>query len=528
MWAVINRYYSRRIEDELKKETSLISRGVELSGKEYFSSADLGDMHVSWISADGSVLYDSMGEYMNMADDPDFTKAIEKGSASSSKLSMNINRSLLNYAVKLNDGTVIRVSDVHISLIVQMKKLIWSLVLFLSAAAVISMLTANIVSRRIVSPINSIDLENPNSVSPFPEITPLLEKLHSQNQKVARQIYELRESREQMNIITESMNEGLVIADPKMNVLSCNSSALKLLGAKSGEPGSSIYALNNSEDFRKCIQNAAGGRHTEIVLSTEEGDRGIIASPANGAYTVNGIVVFVMDVTEKQQLETMRREFTSNVSHELKTPLTTIYGISDLLANDMVKPEDVQQFGNSIRNEADRLITLINDIVSLSKLDENSITAEFEEIDLFELSSDIIDRLAPNAEKKNVTASVSGDHVVFSGCRTILDEVITNLCDNAIKYNVEGGSYQVKIVYTPKDVTITVSDTGVGIPQQSVGRVFERFYRVDKSRSRKVKGTGLGLSIVKHGVMYHGGTVRCESTAGSGTSFIVTLPIEHF
>ena len=283
--------------------------------------------------------------------------------------------------------------------------------------------------------------------------------------------------------------------------------------------------LFRSERFRRCVQDAAGGRHSDCVLHTESGDREVIASPAKSIDIITGVVVFIMDVTEKEKLETMRREFTSNVSHELKTPLTTIYGIADMLESGMVKPDDVAGFGGNIRSEAERLINLINDIVALSKLDEGSTSVETEDVDLLELAQSVIKRLELSAAEKDVTTAVTGSNVVFSGSRTILEEIIYNLCDNGIKYNKNGGALEVKVSHVPKTAIITVSDTGMGIPKEHIDRIFERFYRVDKSRSRKIKGTGLGLSIVKHGVMYHGGTVRAESVPGKGTVFTVELPL---
>ena len=326
--------------------------------------------------------------------------------------------------------------------------------------------------------------------------------------------------------MTESMEEGLIIADPKLIVLTCNSSALRLLGAGSFNQGQSIYALNNSDVFRRCLLNALGGRRSECILRTGDGQREVIASPANSIDMVCGIVVFIMDITEKQELETMRREFTSNVSHELKTPLTTIYGIADMLANGMVQSGDVAEFGGNIRSESERLINLINDIVSLSKLDEDTAPRENESIELYALAEEVLDRLKLNSEEKGVVTSLSGEKVSVMGSRTILSEVLYNLCDNGIKYNVSGGSLSVKVSHVPQRVIITVSDTGIGIPKQYLGRVFERFYRVDKSRSSRIKGTGLGLSIVKHGVLYHNGTVRVDSEEGKGTVFTVELPIE--
>lgn len=383
-----------------------------------------------------------------------------------------------------------------------------------------------ILSKNIVRPVRNIDLDHPKTKKSYKELFPLLEKLKIQNGRVNRQMTEIMNSREQFSTITESMKEGIIIADSKTVILACNSGAYRLLGIEPLEKGQSIYTLSREEVFRRCIQDAMGGRNAECLLKTELGDRKIIASPASVAETINGIVVFILDVTEQQKLEKMRHEFTSNVSHELKTPLTTIYGIADMIANGIVKTEDLTSFGRNICNEADRLISLINDIVSLSQLDENSVPQQDEPVDLYNLSSEILLRLNNNASEKNVSSSLSGEHIIIIGNRTILDEIIYNLCDNAIKYNKDGGKFEVKISHIPMKAIITVSDTGIGISAEHIDRIFERFYRADKSRSQKIKGTGLGLSIVKHGVNYHGGTVRAVSSE-NGSSFIVELPIRQ-
>lgn len=391
---------------------------------------------------------------------------------------------------------------------------------------VISVLVAVIfairLSKKITRPLVEVNPDDPKIN--YSEINPLINKIRVQKGKISRQSNEVRSGREQLSLITENMNEGIVIADTRTNILSCNSGALRLLGAENVDEGQSIYLLNDSEIFRHCIQDAMGGRNSCCILKTEQGDREIIASPSNTTDMVNGIVVFIFDVTEKQQLETMRREFTSNVSHELKTPLTTIYGISDMLANGIVKPEDVGQFGQNIRSEAERLIILINDIVSLSKLDENSVPHEDTETDLYNLAEEVTERLRRKASEKNISLSVVGEHVSITGNRTVLDEIIYNLCDNAVKYNNDSGFVEVKVSHIPTKALITVSDNGVGIPPEHINRIFERFYRVDKSHSRQVKGTGLGLSIVKHGVMYHNGTIRVDSTLGKGSVFTVEFP----
>ncbi|MDE6034917.1 MAG: PAS domain S-box protein [Ruminococcus sp.] len=380
-------------------------------------------------------------------------------------------------------------------------------------------------SRKITRPLVEVNPDNPKIN--YSEIIPLINKIRLQKGKIRRQSNEVQSGREQLSLIMENMSEGIVIADPKTNILSCNTGALKLLGTENVGAGDSIYLLNNTEIFRRCIQDAMGGRNSTCILKTSGGDREIIASPSNITDTVNGIVVFILDVTERQQLETMRREFTSNVSHELKTPLTTIYGISDMLVNGIVKPEDTGNFVQNIRSEAERLIILINDIVSLSKLDENSVPRDDTGTDLYVLAEKVIDRLRHSADEKNIELSLTGEHIELTGNRTVLDEIIYNLCDNAIKYNnKDSGHVEVKVSHIPTKILVTVSDDGMGIPPEHINRIFERFYRVDKSHSRQIKGTGLGLSIVKHGVMYHNGNIRVESTVGKGSSFIVEFPIE--
>lgn len=399
-----------------------------------------------------------------------------------------------------------------------------NMALFFAVFTGLSTLIASIISRRIVRPISEIDLDKPKPRSDCPELDRLIEKLHKQNSRVNRQIYELSHNHDQLSLITENMDEGIIIADKRLNVLTCNSSSIRLLGVNDISIGQSIYTVNNSEVFRRCIQNAAGGRNSECTVETSQGESVVIASPAGSTDTFNGIFILIMDITDKRKLETMRREFTSNVSHELKTPLTTIYGISDMLAGGLIKSCDAAGFGERIRNEADRLIKLINDLMSLSKLDEAAGLSDAEEIDLYRLSAEILDRLGEKALERNIALRISGEHISYMGNRTVLDEVIYNLCDNAVKYNNEYGSLEINLSKAHRNVIITVSDTGIGIPGEHIDRIFERFYRVDKSRSGKIKGTGLGLSIVKHGVMYHGGTVRAESTPGKGTAFTILLP----
>ena len=475
--------------DDLREDCIMIASAVEMNGGRYLDETDFGDLRVTWITRGGRVIFDSAKDPTSLDDHSgreEVAEAIKSGEGRSKRYSDTLMTTTLNHAHKLSDGSVIRVSDAQKSFPAQLLKSLQPLLAVLAVLILFSMISATLISRHIVQPINNIDLDHPKTEKSYKELAPLLRKLRKQNGKVNRQMIELRQKREQFDIIS----------------------------------------LCHNEEFRRCIQNAMGGMRAECLLSTEGGERKVIASPANNCGSVTGFVAFILDVTEQQKLETMRREFTSNVSHELKTPLTTIYGIADMLANDMVKTEDVARFGGDIRSESERLINLINDIVSLSKLDENTAPRQDEEVDVYELAEEVISRLELNAKEKNVTASLCGDHVKVSGSRTVLSEIIYNLCDNAIKYNVSGGSYTVKVSHIPTKALITVSDTGTGIPADHIDRIFERFYRVDKSRSRKIKGTGLGLSIVKHGVGYHNGIVRVSSEPGKGTRFIVELPVD--
>ena len=513
---------------EMRQQGEIIASGMNLSGGQFLRMTNMGSLRVTWIASNGRVIFDNESDPSKMdnhSDREEVIQALDGGSGSALRYSRTLLHTTLNYAQRLNDGSIIRVSGESPSISMMLTKMLQPLTVIILVLILGSLLMASLMSKHIVKPINNIDLDRPDVKSCYKELEPLLGRLREQNLRVYRQMEELSQNREQFSLITESMKEGLLVIDPKNVILASNSSAYTLLGAEKSEH-QSVFALNHSERFRRCVQNAMGGRFDEFVLETDGGQRKIIASPASGAGRVNGVVMFIMDVTEQQELENMRREFTSNVSHELKTPLTTIYGMADLLAGGIVKQEDIAGFGENIRREADRLITLINDIVSLSKLDEDSIPRDDEEIDIYQLAQEIISRLKMNADAAGVTGSLTGEHVTVKANRTVLDEVLFNLCDNAVKYNKAGGRYEVKVSHIPTRALITVTDTGTGIPAGHIDRIFERFYRVDKSRSRRIKGTGLGLSIVKHGVGYLGGNIRVESEPDKGTTFIVELPVK--
>lgn len=527
---LLNEYSTKQSFIGLSQQAMVIGKSVETNGMNYLESTDFGDtFRVTWISADGTVIFDSVADEKsldNHADRKEIHDALENGSGNSMRYSGTLMQSALNCAERLSDGTVLRVSTVHLSILAHMMNMTGPLVLVIVGISLLSVLVSDKVSKKIVQPINSINPDRPLISKTYKELEPLLNKLNTQNSRVRRQMEELTENRMQFEQIVANISEGIILTDPKLNIITLNEGSEKLLCVDNIQVGQSVYTLNSSDEFRKCILDALGGMRSECMLRTKNGEREIIASPARRIDMVCGLVIFVLDVTEKYRLEEMRREFTANVSHELKTPLTTIYGISDMLMGNMVMAEDVAQFGADIHYEAERLISLINDTISLSKLDEGIRTDNTAEIDVYELTSEILERLELSAEEKEISTSVSGEHIIVNADRLILNDIIYNLCDNGIKYNKQGGKLNVNISANRKNAVITVSDTGKGIPEEHIGRIFERFYRVDKSRSDKVKGTGLGLSIVKHSVMQTGGTVDVKSETDKGTVFTVEIPIQ--
>ncbi len=525
---LMNGFSEEQAVEGLRRNAELIASGMEQCGGRYLDETEFDEgLRVTWISDSGKVIFDSVKDPQLMEDHSDRQEvrdALENGKGSSSRYSSTIMHSALNYALKLTDGSVIRVSGFHRSMIAQMLSMLWTIVLILAAAALFSAGAGMIISRKIVRPINDIDLDDPHTDSSYRELEPLLNKLRTQNAKVGHQLDELKQSKEQLELIIGSMSEGIIIADQKLNVVSYNPASALLLGSSAFTVGQNIYGMNNSDDFRKCVLDALGGRRSECIIRIGSGERNIIASPAKSMERVCGVVAFVMDVTEKHKLETMRREFTANVSHELKTPLTAIYGISDMLASGMVRAEDVAGFGGNIRSEAERLISLVSDTIALSKLDEGTGADETEVLDVYAIAQDVLKRLEHTASEKDVTLSLEGESVDVNVNKTMLTEMLYNICDNGIKYNKQGGSLEVTVGKERRNTVITVKDTGIGIPYEQQGRIFERFYRGDKSRSDKIKGTGLGLSIVKHSVMQMGGNIRVESIPDKGSTFIVELP----
>lgn len=526
---VLYDHFDSKLKEDLKGKTEIVAGGMNTMGDKYLHTLGKTTERITHISADGTVLYDteidiSLAE--NHSTRIEFEQAIKSGSGESVRDSGTAGKKRVYYAMLLYDGTVIRLS--------MMQNTVWLLVLGIMppiafiflAVIVISAALASALSKHIVRPINEIDPDNPEKSETYDELSPFIRKIKAQKLRLAREKSELYKSREQFRLITENMSEGILIIDSNVNILSCNASAVRLLSEGADiKTGQNALLLNRSRGFIKAVKDGLAGKNTEYTLHLNDRICRLIVSAVLNDNEVSGAVMIILDVTEQEQLEQLRREFTSNVSHELKTPLTSIYGISDMLASGMVKNEDIKGFAYDINREADRLIRLVEDIIKLSRLDEGAFSDDKRIMDLQDIASEVVKSLKPAAESAEVSTELIGDSLKYFGHPTVISEMIYNLCDNAIKYNRKGGYVKVLLEKSDSEVVIKVQDNGIGIPVGEQERIFERFYRVDKSHSGEVGGTGLGLSIVKHGATYHSGKVFVSSREGEGTMVTIMLPI---
>ncbi len=522
---VLYSYFSEQIHVSLRTEADLVAQGMETSGEAYFSGLN-PENRITWIAADGTVLYDSdaeAAELENHADREEIMEALADGEGEVTRYSSTMSERTVYYARLLDDGTVLRLAITHDTVFAMLLGLVPSLLLIVLMAVVLALLLARRLSKRIVRPLAELDLQHPEDAETYAELTPLLSRLHNQNSLIQTQMEELGRKQREFEAITENMQEGLVVIDERTNVLSWNTSARQLLGGK-GTMGESVLLLNRSEHFRQAVELALSGKHNIQTLALGERTYELLANPVQESGHVSGAVLLLMDVTERQEREQLRREFTANVSHELKTPLTVISGTAEMLKNGFVKPEDVTHFAGNIYDEAQSLIGLVNDIIKLSQLDEGGEVEPMEPVDLYALAETVLERLREAAERAGVTMTLSGAAATVPGSEPLLEELLYNLCDNAIKYNRPDGKVTVKVEEREDGVYLSVADTGIGIAPEHQSRVFERFYRVDKSHSRKIGGTGLGLSIVKHAASYHGAEVSLDSTPGEGTCVTVYFP----
>ena len=523
---VLYGYFGGVQERQMEDELTLAVAGVETDGADYLKAVDTDRFRLTWVAADGTVLYDTQADAAgleNHAGRTEIAQAMQSGSGSSTRYSSTLLEKTMYYAKQLDDGTVLRIAISRGTVGVLVLGILQPVIIVAVAALILSNLLAHRLSARIVDPLNNLDLEHPLDNDAYEELAPLLGRISRQHELIERQMEQLRRETQEFTQITNSMREGLVLLDHHGCVLSINPAALRLFGADGACVGKDFLTVDRGVELTGAIEAALRDGHSEIRAQRGTQLWQFDLSRTGEAGAEAGTVILAFDITEQERAELSRREFTANVSHELKTPLQGIIGSAELIENGMVKPEDLPRFVGHIRKEAQRLVTLIGDIIRLSQLDEG-VELPREPVDLRALSQEVSRDLDGAARQKNVVLRVEGEPAVVQGVRRLLYETVYNLCDNAIQYNVDGGSVTLRTEKAGQEARITVEDTGIGIPQDAQARVFERFYRVDKSHSKASGGTGLGLSIVKHAVQYHNGKIALQSTPGHGTSITVTIP----
>ena len=531
--AVMGILYSNfdgQMRKELSKEAAYLSYGVEQQGVDYLKNIKDKSARITYIDQDGTVLFDNeadVSEMKNHSDRTEFQKAEKYGAGESSRYSDTLSEKTIYYALRLKDGTVLRVSGTQDSVLALVENLIFPLCGLLCLMLILSGIMASAISKRIVKPINELDLESPEENQIYEELSPLLSKIHRQNREIQNQLELAKQQQEEFSLITENMQEGLIVIDKYTMILSANSSAWNLFHMDRVRQGESVYCLDREEEFRHAIEQVLSGEHTELVLKLNGSDIQLIANPVIRDKKTEGAVVLLVNVTEKLERESLRREFSANVSHELKTPLTSISGFAEIMQGGLVKNEDIPKFAGRIYKESQRLLQLVEDVIQISQLDEEKTSYVWEPVDVYQVCKNAFESLKEKAKRLNVHLYICGERMKMEAVRTLLEEAVYNICDNAIKYNRNDGSVSVFLTQTAQEIQIVVKDTGVGIPKEDQDRVFERFYRVDKSHSKEIGGTGLGLSIVKHAVGALKGSVILRSEEGNGTEITLRFPKVH-
>lgn len=523
---VLYQNYEKQIAEELASEARYIARGIELAGDDYWTGLITGGQRVTLIAPDGTVLHDTNADpaaMENHLDREEVRQALETGVGSAQRQSETLMEKNVYYALRLTDGAVLRLaytSSTAATMLVSVLRPICAIILL---ALLLAAFLASRVAKSILDPINKLDLDHPEQIQTYEELAPLLSRIARQQREIQRQLDQARKQEAEFRLITENMQEGFLVMDSGTNLLTYNTAALRLLGIQQATQGSVLH-LNRTGEFRKAVEEVLAGEHGEYFMEQEGRIYRLVANAVREEEEIIGAVIVILDVTEERRRETLRREFTSNVSHELKTPLTSISGFAELMKEGGMPEEVVRDFAQSIYEEARRLIAMVNDIIKLSQLDEG-VLPQKEEVDLYQLAQETIARLKPDAALHQVTMTLTGPRAKVTGVPAILSEILYNLCDNAIKYNRVGGSVEISLKETFQKVELAVKDTGIGIPETARERVFERFYRVDTSRANtSVPGTGLGLSIVKHGAICHDAQINLDSRPDQGTTITITFP----
>ena len=522
---VLYPYFGGVQESQLKDELSLAAEATQQLGESYLKNLDSDRYRLTWVGADGTVIFDSHADASameNHADREEIQEALRNGTGSSTRQSSTLVEQTIYEATRLNDGSVLRISVSRATALVLVLGLLQPIAIVLVIAIALSAWLAHRMAKRVVEPLNKLDLDKPMENEAYEELAPLLRRINAQHREIKTQMQTLKRKRDEFEQITGNMKEALVLLDGNGRIVSINPAARKLFGVDTSCIGDDFLTVNRKQTMRQAISDAQADGQAFFRASMNGREYQFDLSRIDSDGTVQGIVILAFDITEQINAEKHRQEFTANVSHELKTPLQSIIGSAELMENGIVKEEDVPRFIGHIRKEASRLVFLIDDIIRLSQLDEGAEMPR-EDVSLRVLSEEVCETLADAAKLKNVSLEVTGDDGVVSGVRRLLYEIVYNLCDNAIKYNNPGGHVKISVAEQQGAVQISVSDNGIGIAPEHQDKVFERFYRVDKSHSKQSGGTGLGLSIVKHAVQYHHGKIDISSEVGNGTSICVTL-----
>lgn len=516
-------------KEEVKKEANYIAIGINMGGTAFLDSVDQikPSLRITLIDTEGAVQYDNMEvieKMVNHKNRVEVEQATTLGYGEAVRESETMGKQTFYYAVRLDNGNIIRVANTTESILFTLLGLTPFIVMVFIFIIFLAFLIAKRQTRNIIDPINNINLEIPLLNNVYEEFSPLLRKIEAQNKQIEEQIHQIKKQQREFLFITENMNEGLLVLDAKGNILSINQSACHVFEKEKSSQGRYFLWLNRSLGFKEVIEKGLSGMVAEERLKENGRCYQLMATPIKEGEQVRGVVLLILDITEKEEGERLRQEFSSNVSHELKTPLTSISGYAEIIQNGIAKKEDIPRFATHIYKETARLITLVEDIIELSRLDEKNIGLAWEDVDLYELCQESITRLGPVSEKAEVNIFLEGESAMVQGVKPILSEMIGNLCDNAIKYNHAGGKVFVRVIKMESGARVVIADTGIGIPISHQSRIFERFYRVDKSHSKETGGTGLGLSIVKYAAKYHDAKIGLESADGKGTKFTIDFP----
>ncbi|HFH7167835.1 TPA: ATP-binding protein [Streptococcus agalactiae] len=518
-------YFNRIQREQLRTQTALASQGISFEGKDYFENLKTSNVRITWVDNKGQVLYDTQSDAKHMknhANRQEIKEAIKSGYGESTRWSATLTEKSIYAAQRLNNGTIVRLSVAQQTIFYLLLGMMSPLAIIILLAIILSVLIARYIAKKVSEPLNNIDLDHPLSNDSYEEITPLLRRLDSHQSKIQHQKLLLQKRQKEFDTIISKIKEGMILLDDQARIISINAEALKLFQINDDWHGRFMMEVSRDLTLKDLIDQGLKGKKKEANIDIENNHYRVLVRPTTDNNRVTGLVVLLFDVTDQLQMEQLQREFTANVSHELKTPLHVISGYSELLANQMVPNEEVPQFAAKIHKESERLVKLVEDIINLSHLDEQEKLPQ-ETVNLYDLTQKVLEGLQAKADKKHIQINFNGEEAILRGNPVLLNSLVYNLCDNALTYNHEKGQVNVTLKNSPDTITLEVSDTGLGIAEKDKKRIFERFYRVDKSRSKIVGGTGLGLSIVKSALDFHNGSIKVDSHLGQGTTMTVLL-----